>query len=76
MLEALLAAGGWRAREAPGQYFYQDGWSGPADLRSRLLLALGDPLEAVDVPWDPTTLVMDFVVEPAAAGGGGGGGGA
>jgi hypothetical protein len=38
----------------------QDNWSGPTDLKQRLLLALGDPLQQVDIPWHPTTLIQDW----------------
>ncbi|KAI8462490.1 MAG: hypothetical protein J3K34DRAFT_448048 [Monoraphidium minutum] len=65
MVGALLAAGGWRCDAS--EYFYQDDWSGPTSLGARLLLALGDPLQAVDIPWTPTTLVGDYTCQPAAA---------
>jgi hypothetical protein len=43
----------------------KDDWTGPkGGLGAELLLALGDPLQAVDVPWTPTTLVMDWSAEP------------
>lgn len=58
MVGALLAVGGWRAEAS--EYFYQDDWSGPTSLRGKILLLLGDPLQAVDIPWTPTTLVQDW----------------
>ncbi len=59
-LSALLARGGYTA--TADEYFSQDNWSGPTSLRERLLLALGDPLQAVDIPWRPTTLVQDWAL--------------
>ncbi len=59
MLQLLLAAGGY-GDAAVDSYFAQDAWSGPTDVKSRLLLALGDPLDMVEVPWHPTTLVQDW----------------
>ena len=60
-LKTLLAHGGYQATTAD-EYFSQDNWSGPTSLRERLLLALGDPLQAVDIPWRPTTLVQDWTL--------------
>lgn len=61
MLGALLVAAGYAGAGAD-EYFTQDEWSGPTGARERLLLLLGDPLEMVDVPWHPTTLVQDWVL--------------
>ncbi|KAF6256925.1 hypothetical protein COO60DRAFT_59654 [Scenedesmus sp. NREL 46B-D3] len=61
MLAALLAAGGYSA-EAVDEYFYQDSWQGPSSAAGRLLLLFGDPLQQVDVPWTPTTLVQDWTL--------------
>lgn len=44
MLTALLAAGGWAPADL-SEFFYQDDWSGPKDVGSKLLLAFGDPLQ-------------------------------
>ncbi|GBF88207.1 hypothetical protein Rsub_00919 [Raphidocelis subcapitata] len=65
---ALLAAGGWSTLNTPGEYFYQDDWKGPSSLGDKLLLALGDPLQTVDIPWTPTTLVSDYAIAPATGG--------
>lgn len=42
------------------EYFYQDEWQGPSKLSDRILLFLGDPLEQVDVPFTPTTLILNL----------------
>lgn len=44
------------------EYFYQDEWQGPSRLSDRILLFLGDPLEQVDVPFTPTTLVQNYTL--------------
>lgn len=64
-------------RPPPAPTQPKDDWSGPSSLGGRLLLLLGDPLQNVDIPWTPTTLVQDWTIAPASAGslGGGGGGG-
>jgi hypothetical protein len=51
------------SRTQVDEYFVQDTWQGPPGLADRVLLALGDPLEMVDVPFVPSTLVQDWVVE-------------
>eukprot|EP00882_Tetradesmus_deserticola_P020951 GHRQ01022644.1.p1 GENE.GHRQ01022644.1~~GHRQ01022644.1.p1 ORF type:complete len:196 (+),score=84.50 GHRQ01022644.1:453-1040(+) len=61
MLAALLAAGGYSA-ESVDEYFYQDSWQGPSSAAGKLLLLFGDPLQQVDVPWTPTTLVQDWTL--------------
>jgi hypothetical protein len=61
MLAALLAAGGYSA-ESTDEYFYQDNWQGPSSAAGKLLLLFGDPLQQVDVPWTPTTLVQDWTL--------------
>ncbi len=61
LMGALLAAAGYPGAAAD-EYFAQDGWSGPEGGVGRLLLLLGDPLQQVDVPWTPTTLVQDWSV--------------
>jgi hypothetical protein len=60
MLAALFRAGG--AEAVASEFFYQDTWSGPTRLADKLLLLLGDPLQLVDVPWTPTTLVQDWSI--------------
>ena len=42
------------------EYFFQDRWQGPASLKDKILLFLGDPLMTVEVPWEPTTLIQDW----------------
>jgi hypothetical protein len=61
MLAALLTAGGYSA-ESTDEYFYQDNWQGPSSAAGKLLLLFGDPLQQVDVPWTPTTLVQDWTL--------------
>lgn len=38
----------------------QDEWRGPQTLQERALLLLGDPLQTVEVPWVPTSLIQDW----------------
>lgn len=38
----------------------QDEWRGPQSLVDRALLLFGDPLQAVEVPWTPTSLIQDW----------------
>lgn len=42
------------------EYFFQDTWEGPTSLSGRLLLLFGDPLERVEVPFNPSTLVQNW----------------
>jgi len=58
-LTAVLAAGGWPA-PFPDEFFFQDEWRGPRTLGERALLLLGDPLQTVEVPWVPTSLIQDW----------------
>jgi hypothetical protein len=44
------------------EYFYQDYWSGPESTADKLLMMFGDPLQQVEVPWNPTTLVQNWTV--------------
>jgi hypothetical protein len=69
LLGAVLEAGGWGGEGAGGavdgsvtvdEFFYQDVWSGPASLGDRVLLLLGDPLQRVEVPFSPQTLVQNW----------------
>jgi hypothetical protein len=57
-LLALWAAGGLTTARVDESYF-QDTWHSPAKLTDKLLLALGDPLFSVDVPFTPDTLALD-----------------
>lgn len=59
MLQHLLAAGGY-SNAIVDEYFYQDYWSGPTGTADKLLLLFGDPLQQVQVPWTPTTLVQNW----------------
>uniref|UniRef100_A0A383VZF7 Uncharacterized protein n=1 Tax=Tetradesmus obliquus TaxID=3088 RepID=A0A383VZF7_TETOB len=61
MTTALLAAGGYTP-ESVDKYCYQDSWQGPSSAAGKLLLVFGDPLQQVDVPWTPTTLVQDWTL--------------
>ena len=59
---SLLALWG-RAGYADAQCdesFFQDQWVSPPRLADRMLLALGDPLGSVEVPFVPDVLVLDF----------------
>ena len=51
------AARGSRAMWAGG---VQDEWRGPRTLQERALLLVGDPLQTVEVPWVPTSLIQDW----------------
>ncbi|KAG1667070.1 hypothetical protein FOA52_000433, partial [Chlamydomonas sp. UWO 241] len=62
MAVALMGKAGY-GRAVVDEYFVQDTWQGPPSLAARVLLALGDPLEMVDVPFVPSTLVQDWVLE-------------
>ncbi|KAK9866449.1 hypothetical protein WJX84_012457 [Apatococcus fuscideae] len=59
MLQAVLAAAGYPAAAAD-EFFFQNKWQGPSSLKERILLFLGDPLQQVGVPFNPTTLVQDW----------------
>jgi hypothetical protein len=61
MIGALLKSAGYSSVTAD-EYFYQDYWAGPSSAADKLLLLLGDPLQQVDVPWTPTTLVQNWVL--------------
>lgn len=61
MLAALLHAGGYHSASVD-EYFYQDYWQGPSRAADKLLLLFGDPLQQVDVPWTPTTLVQNWTI--------------
>lgn len=49
------------------EYFYQDEWQGPAKVSDQILLFFGDPLQVVDVPWVPQSLVQNWTLPAAAA---------
>lgn len=38
----------------------QDEWRGPQSLVDRALLLFGDPLQTVEVPWVPSSLIQDW----------------
>jgi hypothetical protein len=61
MLVQLLASGGY-GNAAADEYFYQDYWSGPQKVADKVLLLLGDPLQQVEVPWTPETLVQNWTL--------------
>jgi hypothetical protein len=61
MMMQLLKDAGYES-VGVDEYFYQDYWSGPQSLGDKVLLLLGDPLQQVDVPWKPTTLVQDWQI--------------
>lgn len=58
-LAAVLRAGGW-PHSLPDEFFFQDEWQGPQSIRDWLLLQFGDPLQNVEVPWEPTSLIQDW----------------
>lgn len=58
-LAAILSAGGWQCG-LPDEFFFQDEWRGPTSVQDRVLLLLGDPLQSVGVPWEPTSLIQDW----------------
>ena len=59
-LLALLSASGRTGARIDDAYF-QDTWKGPTKLLDKIVLALGDPLFTVDVPFTPDTLALDLV---------------
>ena len=59
-LLALWSAAGLASSRIDESYF-QDTWHSPAKLTDKLLLALGDPLFSVDVPFIPDTLALDVM---------------
>ena len=61
MMMQLMKEAGYQS-VGVDEYFYQDYWSGPQSLQDKVLLLLGDPLQQVDVPWKPTTLVQDWQI--------------
>ena len=46
------------------EYIYQDTWQEPSSAWDRALLLLGDPLEQVQLPFTPTSLIQNYVVYP------------
>ena len=58
-VQAVLSAGGY-PEAAADEFFFQDKWKGPSSWKERILLFLGDPLQQVGVPFDPTTIVQDW----------------
>jgi len=65
LLSALLGELGCGAPAT--ESFFQDEWQSPDGLQARLLLALGDPLGIVDVPFVPDTLVLDWELPSRSA---------
>eukprot|EP00798_Chlamydomonas_sp_ICE-L_P001943 gene1943-33354_t len=61
MSSALMTAAGY-PDVIVDDYFYQDEWEGPTGLFDKFLLLIGDPLEMVDIPFTPSTLVQNFIV--------------
>ena len=61
LLAALLEAGGY-VGVVCDEFWSQDSWSGPQSAGGKLLMLLGDPLQAVDIPWQPTTLVQNWTL--------------
>ena len=65
MISRLLYCSGYdqgHTSSSVDEYFFQDAWSGPTRLEDKVLLFFGDPLQLVDVPWAPTTLVQNWTV--------------
>lgn len=58
-MEAVFEAAGLSV--TCDETFFQNEWQSPSDLKSKLLLFIGDPLFQVDVPFTPDTLVMEVV---------------
>ena len=42
------------------EFFLQDTWQQPKGLSQQLLLLFGDPLNVVDVPWLPQSLIQNW----------------
>lgn len=61
ILAALLHTAGYSSAAAD-EYFYQDYWQGPSRAADKLLMMFGDPLQQVEVPWTPTTLVQNWTL--------------
>lgn len=61
MLLTLLFTAGYNTA-AVDEYFYQDYWQGPSRTADKLLLLFGDPLQQVEVPWTPTSLVQNWTI--------------
>lgn len=59
LLAAVLAAGG-HPDATTDEFFFQDQWQGPKALADKALLFFGDPLQTVEVPWVPTSLIQDW----------------
>lgn len=62
IVKAITDASGRPAMSAT-EFFFQDSFQPPQGLRDRMLLAIGDPLGIVGVPWTPTSLIIDFTEE-------------
>jgi len=60
---ALLEAGlPEDLRAIPNAYLFQDAWQPPKSAVDRILLLLGDPLFMVEVPWEPTSMIEDWII--------------
>lgn len=60
MLRRLFVQAGYQV--AVDESFLQDTWHPPRGLPQQVLLFLGDPLNQVDVPWVPETLIQNWSV--------------
>jgi len=57
MLSSLFREGGYEATF--DEDFLQDAWKGPSKFSDQVLLALGDPLGSVDIPFQPDVLLIN-----------------
>ena len=58
MLQSLFRRAGVNA--AVDEFFFQDQWEPPQGLAERALLFFGDPLQRVEVPWRPQSLIQNW----------------
>lgn len=61
-IEELCHAAGFPGTTTKYEVFFQDAYQPPKSLADRLLLFAGDPLFLVEVPWQPTSLIVDFAI--------------
>lgn len=61
MLQSLFRRAGVDA--AVDEFFFQDQWEPPQGLAERVLLFLGDPLQRVEVPWRPQSLIQNWTAD-------------
>lgn len=45
---------------AVDEYIFQDEWTGPRTLGGKVLLLFGDPLQQVDVPFQPNAILQEW----------------